>query len=72
MPSRIDDLLSRIAHLERELETEVSRARDRWRYQIEAGRVRFECGRAALTSHMMQMKSTAELAAYAVRHGLSD
>jgi hypothetical protein len=47
MPSRIDDLLSRFAHLERELETEGSRARDRWRYQI-------------------------ELAAYAVRHGLSD
>jgi hypothetical protein len=35
MPSRIDDLLSHIAQLERELEKEVNRARDRWRYQIE-------------------------------------
>ena len=39
---RIDDLLTRIAQLERELETELGQARDEWRYRIEAGRVRFE------------------------------
>jgi hypothetical protein len=42
MASRIDDLLEDIARLERELETEVHRAREHWRYRIEAGRVRFE------------------------------
>ena len=42
MPSRIDDLLNDIAQLERELESEFNRARDRWRYRIEAGRIRFE------------------------------
>lgn len=42
MPSRIDDLLRRMAQLERELELELSHVRDRWRYRIEAGRVRFE------------------------------
>ena len=42
MPSPIDDLLAQIAHLERALETEFGHARDRWRYRIEAGRVRFE------------------------------
>jgi hypothetical protein len=42
MSSRIDDLLAGIAHLERELETELNHARDQWRYRIEAGRIRFE------------------------------
>jgi hypothetical protein len=42
MPSRVDDLLERIARLERDLETELGRAHDRWRYQVDAGRVRFE------------------------------
>jgi len=42
MPSRIDDLLHRIAQLEHELENELVRARDRWRYRIDAGRIRFE------------------------------
>ena len=42
MASRIDDLLDDIARLERELETELDRARARWRYRIEEGRVRFE------------------------------
>lgn len=42
MPSRIDDLLEHMASLERELETELNRARAQWRYRIEAGRVRFE------------------------------
>ena len=42
MPSRIDELLEHIVSLENELETELNRARDRWRYRIEAGRVRFE------------------------------
>ena len=44
MASRIDDLLDDIARLERELETELDRARARWRYRIEEGRVRFERG----------------------------
>lgn len=42
MASRMDDLLQRITQLEGELENEFSRARDRWRYRVEAGRVRFE------------------------------
>ena len=42
MSSRIDDLLGHISQLERELETEFNRARDAWRYRVEAGRVRFE------------------------------
>jgi hypothetical protein len=42
MPSRIEDLRAHIEQLERALETELERARDRWRYRIEAGRVRFE------------------------------
>ena len=42
MASRVDDLLAHIASLERELETELSRARANWRYRVEAGRVRFE------------------------------
>ena len=42
MTSRIDDLLEHIAKLERELEAEVDQRRARWRYRIEAGRIRFE------------------------------
>jgi len=42
MPSRIDGLLAHIAQLEREVEHELNRARDQWRYRVEAGRVRFE------------------------------
>jgi hypothetical protein len=42
MSSRIDDLLGRISQLERELETEFNRARDAWRYRVDAGRIRFE------------------------------
>ena len=42
MPSRIDNLRDHIARLERELESEFNSVRDRWRYRIEAGRVRFD------------------------------
>jgi hypothetical protein len=42
MPSHIDDLLGRIARLERELEAELDRTRSDWQYRIEADRVRFE------------------------------
>jgi hypothetical protein len=42
MTSPVDELLERIAALERELEEQLNRARDRWRYRIEAGRIRFE------------------------------
>jgi hypothetical protein len=42
MASRLDDLLGHIAALERELATELARARADWRYRIEAGKVRFE------------------------------
>jgi hypothetical protein len=42
MSSRIDDLLARIAQLEREVEQELNRARDQWRYRVDAGRIRFE------------------------------
>jgi hypothetical protein len=42
MRSRMDDLLENIAKLEHELELELNRARERWRYRIESGRIRFE------------------------------
>lgn len=42
MPSRIDDLLEHIEGLEREVEAELDRRRARWRYGIDAGRIRFE------------------------------
>jgi len=42
LPSRIDDLRAHIEQLERALEAELAHARDRWRYRIEAGRIRFE------------------------------
>ena len=42
MAARINDLLEHIAALEREVELELDRARDRWRYRVEAGRIRFE------------------------------
>ena len=42
MATRLDDLLAHIARLERDVEDELAQARQRWRYRIEAGRVRFE------------------------------
>jgi hypothetical protein len=42
MPSRIDELFVHIAQLEREVESELSRVREEWRYRVEAGRVRFD------------------------------
>jgi hypothetical protein len=42
MLSPVDDLVARIAQLERELEAEVNRVRDGWRYRLEAGKIRFE------------------------------
>ena len=42
MPSRIDDLLADIATRERELEAELNRAKERWHYRLDAGRVHFE------------------------------
>jgi hypothetical protein len=42
MPSRIDDLFARIGQLELEAEQELNRARERWRYRVDARRVRFE------------------------------
>jgi len=42
MPSRNDDLLLRAAELEREVEAELSQTRAKWRYRVEAGRIRFE------------------------------
>ncbi len=49
MPSRLDDLLGHIAALEREIETELARTHARWRYQIQAGKVRF--GREVHAAH---------------------
>lgn len=40
--TRMDELLARIADLEREIEVELARVRSEWRYRVEAGRVRFE------------------------------
>ena len=42
MPSPLDDLLERAVRLEREIEQELDRAREHWRYRIDAGRVWFE------------------------------
>jgi hypothetical protein len=42
MPSRIESLVAHIAQLEREVEHELNRARDQWRYRVDAGRIRFE------------------------------
>jgi hypothetical protein len=42
MPSRLDVLRLHIAQLEQELDDELSAARARWRYRLDAGRVRFE------------------------------
>src|SRR5580765_5697050 len=42
MPSHIDGLLAHIAQLEGEVERELNRARDQWRYRVDAGRIRFE------------------------------
>lgn len=55
MPSHIDDLIRRIADLERELEGELAGARERWRYRIDKGRVRFE--RDARTAHRLLKQS---------------
>jgi hypothetical protein len=49
MPSRIDALRHHIALLEREIEDELHGARERWRYRIGTGRVRFE--REARNAH---------------------
>jgi hypothetical protein len=42
MPSRVDELRRHIVELEHELERDLQEARERWRYRLEAGRVRFE------------------------------
>ena len=42
MASPLDDLLERAGRIEREIEHELNRAREHWRYRIDAGRVRFE------------------------------
>ena len=42
MPSRIDEIVSAITRLERELEQEMHGAREQWRYRVDAGRVRFQ------------------------------
>jgi hypothetical protein len=42
MPPRLDDLLAHIAQLEREVEGELAHAREKWRYRLDAGRIRFE------------------------------
>ena len=54
MPSRIDDLRRHISLLERELEADVQEARDRWRYRLEAGRVRFEREARAVHARLKQ------------------
>jgi len=40
--TRIDDLLQRMATLEREIDLELDLVRSTWRYRIEKGRIRFE------------------------------
>jgi len=41
MPSRLDDLLTRITSLEHDLEREMDHHRHRWHYRVVSGRVRF-------------------------------
>ena len=50
MPSRLDDLLTRITELEHDIERELDHTRDRWHYRIVAGRVRFS--RDVRAAHM--------------------
>jgi hypothetical protein len=40
--TRIDDLLQRMATLEREIDLELDLVRSTWRYRFEKGRIRFE------------------------------
>jgi len=40
--TRIDDLLQRMAALEREIDLELDLVRSTWRYQFEKGRIHFE------------------------------
>lgn len=54
MTSRVDDILEHIATLERELEIELNRAREQWRYRLEAGRIRFEQGARRLHRQLRQ------------------
>lgn len=42
MPTPLDDLMERAVRLEREIEHELNQARERWRYRVHAGKVRFE------------------------------
>jgi hypothetical protein len=42
MPSHLDDLLARIAQLERDVEAELNRTREEWHYTVDRGRIRFE------------------------------
>jgi len=42
MTPTLDDLLDRIAALERQVENELNRVREQWRYRVDQGRVRFE------------------------------
>jgi hypothetical protein len=42
MPTPIDDLRAHIARLEAALEHELDEARERWKYRVDRGRVRFE------------------------------
>jgi hypothetical protein len=42
MTPTLEDLLDRIAALERQVENELNRVREQWRYRVEQGRVRFE------------------------------
>ena len=46
MPSRIDEIVSAIARLERELEQETHGAREQWRYRVDAGPGPLPGGRA--------------------------
>jgi hypothetical protein len=54
MPSHIDDLFDHIARLEREIETELNRARTEWHYRIEAGRIKFERERRLAHTRLKQ------------------
>jgi hypothetical protein len=41
MPTRLDDLFEHAARLERDIESELQHAREKWHYRLVSGRVRF-------------------------------
>ena len=54
MVSRLADLRHHIAQLEHEIDADLHTARERWRYRIDAGKVRFERDARRAQKHLKQ------------------